>query len=62
MDLPTSLDKINFIVDVATLSSEDTYFEVEIFALTSIEEALAASEIFSTENINFFIFGRARRR
>ena len=48
MDLPISLDKINFIVDVATLSSEDTYFEVEIFALTSIEEALAASEIFST--------------
>ena len=62
MDLPTSLDKINFIVDVATLSSEDTYFEVEIFALTSIEEALAASEIYSTENINFFIFGIARRR
>jgi hypothetical protein len=62
MDLPTSLDKMNFKVDVATLYSEDTCFEVETVAVTSIEEALAASEIFPHKNINFFILGRARRR
>jgi hypothetical protein len=42
-----SVDKCNFKVDVATLSSEETYFEVDTVAVTSIEEALAASEIVS---------------
>ncbi|MGK3745181.1 MAG: hypothetical protein ACI8RD_009902 [Bacillariaceae sp.] len=42
-----SVDKCNFKVDVATLSSEETYFEVDTVAVTSIEEALAAYEIVS---------------
>jgi hypothetical protein len=42
-----SVDKVNFKDDVATLSSEETYFEVDTVAVTSIEEALAASEIVS---------------